>query len=467
MTPTRRILGPLVTALLALALVQPVAAAATGQPSSGSDPVVADDRTALELAAEGYAIKAHNDQRAAGNTRKGVTFTDVDGGKALVPYTDMMTVSRRWADHIDLETFLHNPRYGDQFGHWRRASENIAAATIKGAGSGAPTRQEVLAKTEYLLQALWESDGHRRNWMRDYWDHLSVGASVRVTTVDTRWGPMDFWTLSLVVNFREHDGSRVDGQAFPADGTDPPNESGTARTATSGSTGTAPSRSAIALAGDWDGDGVADPGWYDRARVVLRMGDGSTREFNYGRAGDVPIVGDWNGDGRDTISVIRDGTWYLNNRLGGGTADRSFVYGRLTRGDLPLVGDWDGDGRDGIGIVRDGEWHLRNDQSGGPGKIVFVYGRVLRGDVPIVGDWDGDGRDTVGIVRDGEWHLRDALAGGRADRVVSFGHATDRPVAGDFDGDGVTTTAAVRGADWFLRNDLRGGGAHQHVRFGM
>ena len=65
--------GPtlLLATLLAVALFQPVATAATGLPSSGSSPVVANDRTALELAAEGHAIKAHNDQRAAGNTRDG------------------------------------------------------------------------------------------------------------------------------------------------------------------------------------------------------------------------------------------------------------------------------------------------------------------------------------------------------------------------------------------------------------
>lgn len=28
--------------------------------------------------------------------------------------------------------------------------------------------------------------------------------------------------------------------------------------------------------------------------------------FTYGRAGDLPIVGDWNGDGVDTLGVVRD-----------------------------------------------------------------------------------------------------------------------------------------------------------------
>ena len=449
----------LLTAVLLAALVQPAAWAATGQPSSGTDPVVAEDRSLLELAAEGHAIKAHNDQRAAGNSRGGTSHDDVDSGPPLVPYTDMMTVSRRWADRIDFTRFRHNPDFGDQYGHWRRAAENIAIGTIKRADLGRPSRSEVLAETEDLLQAWWNSEGHRRNWMRDSWDHVSVGAAIRVTSVDGR----DHWTLALVANFREHDGSRIAASPFAADGSAPPNESSHP---SADSPSAMPSDAAVALAGDWDGDGDEDLGWYDAGRVVLRNGDGSTHAFTYGRPGDVPIVGDWDGDGVDTVSVIRDRVWHLNNRHGGGDAHRSFVYGRLTGGDQPLVGDWDGDGRDGVGIVRDGEWHLRNRQSGGPGTTVFVYGRVLQGDVPIIGDWNGDGRDTVGIVRDGEWHLRDALAPGAADRVVTFGRASDLPVAADFDGDGRTTTGAVRGDRWYLRNDLRGGGAQVTLRFG-
>ena len=74
--------------------------------------------------------------------------------------------------------------------------------------------------------------------------------------------------------------------------------------------------------------------------------------FRYGRSGDVVLRCDWNGDGRDTPAIVRDGTWHLRDRLAGGAADHTFVYGRVDRGDLPLAGDWNGDGRDTPGIVR-------------------------------------------------------------------------------------------------------------------
>ncbi|TVR27044.1 MAG: hypothetical protein EA387_01680, partial [Nitriliruptor sp.] len=94
-----------------------------------------------------------------------------------------------------------------------------------------------------------------------------------------------------------------------------------------------------------------------------------------------------------------DGTWHLRDRLAGGAADHTFVYGRVDRGDVPLVGDWNGDGRDTPGIVRDGTWHLRDRLAGGAADHTFAYGQVDRGDLFLAGDWNGDGRDTPGFVR--------------------------------------------------------------------
>jgi hypothetical protein len=175
-----------------------------------------------------------------------------------------------------------------------------------------------------------------------------------------------------------------------------------------------------AFAGDWDGSDRDGLGWWCDGAVRLRTADGEVISYRYGRAGDVPIVADWNGDGRDTVSIVRDGTWYINERLDGGAAARSFVYGRVTQGDVPIAGDWNGDGADTIGIVRGGEWHLRHSLSGGPGETVYIYGRVTAGDTPTMGDWTGDGITTPGIVRRDEWHLRHRHAGGYADQTVRF-----------------------------------------------
>ncbi|MGO1740005.1 MAG: sialidase family protein, partial [Actinomycetaceae bacterium] len=62
-------------------------------------------------------------------------------------------------------------------------------------------------------------------------------------------------------------------------------------------------------------------------------------EFSYGRPGDQVLVGDWDGDGDDTLAVRRGNAYYLTNSLYGGDADVELTYGRAS--DTVLVGDWD------------------------------------------------------------------------------------------------------------------------------
>ncbi len=62
---------------------------------------------------------------------------------------------------------------------------------------------------------------------------------------------------------------------------------------------------------------AAKPGHDGQAGVEADLA-GPTRAdlidhvFHYGTPRDVPLVGDWNGDGTDTIAVFRDGWWYLD-----------------------------------------------------------------------------------------------------------------------------------------------------------
>lgn len=210
---------------------------------------------------------------------------------------------------------------------------------------------------------------------------------------------------------------------------------------------------AYALSGDWEDDGRDSPGWWCDGTTRLLLSNGRVEQFSYGRAGDVPVVADWNADGSDTVSVIRDGTWHLNNALRGGASSKQFAYGRVALGDVPITGAWQRAGSSMPGIIRDGDWHLRFTQSGGDADRSFTYGRLSQGDLPLVGDWNGDGRARVGIVRDGEWHLRNSLAAGDADVRYTYGRvlAGDRPVMGDWNGNGISTPGIVRDGSWHLR----------------
>lgn len=201
------------------------------------------------------------------------------------------------------------------------------------------------------------------------------------------------------------------------------------------------------VTGDWDGDGKTDigifgPEWFgdtralvnepglpdaeneptgerkntpprrDEAasenRILQRHRDGRKREdvidhvFRFGDPDDIPVTGDWNGDGIDTVGVFAAGQWFLDTN-GDGTwqpDDEIFSYGQL--GDLPVVGDFDGDGIDELGIYRDGHWYIDLNHNGiiDSDDIEFIKGKP--GDVPVVGDWNGDGIDEPGLYRDGK-----------------------------------------------------------------
>src|SRR4051812_7486433 len=56
-------------------------------------------------------------------------------------------------------------------------------------------------------------------------------------------------------------------------------------------------------------------------------------------------------------AVFRNGTWFLRPALSSGPST-AFTFGRA--GDRPVMGDWDGDGDDTPGVFRDGVWYYRN-----------------------------------------------------------------------------------------------------------
>ncbi len=184
--------------------------------------------------------------------------------------------------------------------------------------------------------------------------------------------------------------------------------------------------------------------------------------FSFGDAGDPIVVGDWDGDGIDTLGVRRGNTFHLRNRNTSGPATVVVGYGRAT--DTPVVGDWDGDGIDTLGVRRGNVFYLRNRNTSGPATVVVAYGRAS--DTPVVGDWDGDGIDTLGVRRGNTFYLRNANRSGVADVVVPYGRTSDAPVVGDWDGDGTDTLGVRRGDSYYLRNANNRGRADRVVTTG-
>ena len=113
------------------------------------------------------------------------------------------------------------------------------------------------------------------------------------------------------------------------------------------------------------------------------------------RRGDVPIVGDWNGDGISEIGVYSKGVFYLDTNGNGvrDSGDTSFAAPEELRDFTAVVGDWTGEGIDRVGLFKDGKWAL---DVGGDGRFAKTSYHGQAGDIPVVGDWNGDGVDDLG-----------------------------------------------------------------------
>jgi hypothetical protein len=202
----------------------------------------------------------------------------------------------------------------------------------------------------------------------------------------------------------------------------------------------------LPVTGDWDGDGKYDIGVYgprwpgdgralahepglpdkqnqregrpknvppsheqatDGYRLLGQVGKGVTRAdvidhvFRFGKRGDLPVVGDFNGDGICSIGIFRAGKWYLDVDGDGRWTERDLEVSFGQEGDQPLVGDFNGDGTLELAVFRDGVLYVdfnRNGEIDGP-EETFPLGRP--GDRAVVGDWNGDGISEVAVYRDG------------------------------------------------------------------
>jgi hypothetical protein len=198
----------------------------------------------------------------------------------------------------------------------------------------------------------------------------------------------------------------------------------------------------------------------------------ATAEFDYGLPGDVPLMADFSGSGIETAAMVRgvrhsiDGSntleWYIRQVPESGQPDLVVRYGRI--GDIPVVGDWTGNGVATIGVVRNGNrWLLRNSNSSGSADIEFLFGQA--GDVPVVGDWNGDGMDSPGMVRGNRWLLRNTASGGPAEIDIEFAGA-GIPITGDWTGSGRDRPGWFDAGTWTLRNSWTTGVANTTFDFG-
>ena len=211
---------------------------------------------------------------------------------------------------------------------------------------------------------------------------------------------------------------------------------------------------------DIDGDGLAD-------LIVWRPSDGTwywltsgtnyayinggSRQWGNASLGDVPMVGDVDGDGLADLIIWRagTGTWYWLTSSTGysyASAGGGIQWGNQSLGDQPMLADYDGDGKVDLAVWRasTGTWYWLTSSShySLASANGIQWGNQSMGDVVLTGDIDGDGKADLILWRptDGTWYWLSSSTNFAyaSARSKQWGNASlgDVPMIGDFDMDG-------------------------------
>jgi hypothetical protein len=136
-------------------------------------------------------------------------------------------------------------------------------------------------------------------------------------------------------------------------------------------------------AGDFDGDGFADPAVFRPSAAtyfVLNTGSNTVSTIPFGADGDVPVNGDFDGDQRADVAIFRPsvGEWWINRSSTGQTVAAQFGQS----GDKPTPGDFDKDGKTDIAFWRPSNGNYFVLRSSNSSFFSFAWGS--NGDIPVI-----------------------------------------------------------------------------------
>jgi hypothetical protein len=210
---------------------------------------------------------------------------------------------------------------------------------------------------------------------------------------------------------------------------------------------------------DYDGDAKTDvaiwrpTGNDDPNHWIFLSSTLSTRFQHFGTIGDDPsVTADYDGDGKADLAVYREGATpgvqsvhYHRPSSMPGVDFKGQPWG--LNGDRPLRGDYDGDGKEDITVFRPADqlWYILQSET----NSLRVANWGLATDKLVPADYDGDGRTDLAAFRDGVWHIRQSRE--EFFNVLFWGMVNDLPVPADYDGDGRCDIAIFRQGIWYIR----------------
>lgn len=186
-------------------------------------------------------------------------------------------------------------------------------------------------------------------------------------------------------------------------------------------------------------------------------------------ASDIPVSGDFDGDGLWDYGVFRPSTsqWIIHNSTTSETSITIFDQGQTV---MPVPADYDGDGVTDLALRNylNFTWYILNSTGidsrtlNDDGISRVVFGRNSS-DTPVPADYDGDDKADIAVRRASSytWYIQNSSGSNfnsqRLDgiqRVVFGRDSNDIAVPADYNGDGIDDVAVRRPSSytWYIRN---------------